>query len=198
MAFYRIIKMENVALIDILNDIEPSSAFVEDFKAIGHIDSIRLRVNSTGGDFAEAKKIYDTLVNHPAKKTGEVITFAGSSAVLILLACESVSIPNNAAILIHCPHTTLEKATAATLRQAAGALDEAYNFLVAVYKRKTNQTEDLIKTLLDNCTWMIGTEAHTLGFCNELTDPVCLVPIFDAIKFKRPDSRVLKGVLRTS
>lgn len=184
MVFYRIKKINDVALIDIFNEIQPS-AFAEDFGAIGQVSEIILRANSTGGDFDEAKKIYNLIKNHPAHKTGYVVTFAGSSAILPLMACETVSMPRNGAFLFHEPFASCQNATANTFRHTAAKLDEAMEFLILTYTKKSNLLEDAVRQLMRACTWIDGTEALEIGLCDEITDPVALVPIFDSTKFGR-------------
>ncbi len=77
--------------------------FVSDMNALGDITHINLHINSPGGDVFEGIAIFSALKNHGAAITVYVDGVAASMASLIVMAGDTVIMPENAFMMIDKP-----------------------------------------------------------------------------------------------
>ena len=151
-----------------------------DFDGLDGITDIILFINSTGGNFYTTKKIYELLKQHPAPKHGVVVTYCASGASVILMACDFISMPKQAILNFHLPRTSFKQnfeGFASDFRREADLLDELTDFLIKVYGAKSKLPTEKIKELLNDCVYLSGAAAYSLGFCDEVVEEfVCLIP----------------------
>ena len=79
-----------------------ASDFIAELKQIKGKD-FDLHINSPGGSVMEGNAIYNALVMHSGQITGHVDGLAASMASLIVMACDIISMPANAFLMIHNP-----------------------------------------------------------------------------------------------
>jgi hypothetical protein len=128
--------------------------------------------------------IYNSLKNSKAKITARVEGLAASMASVILMAADTVEIPENAYVMIHNPWG-LAIGDADEMRDTADLLDKLGNGLVNAYTSRTGNSEKEIREMMDAETWMDGKEAVERGFADKLLDGVALsARAFDNRKFK--------------
>lgn len=122
--------------------------------------SVNIHVNSGGGDVFAGVAIYNILKNNKAKKTTYVEGLAASAASVIALAGDVVIIPASAQLMIHNPWT-IAIGNANDFRKTADMLDQVAKSLINIYmdNTKENVTEDQIKQMMDDETWMTGEAA---------------------------------------
>ncbi len=145
--------------------------FARDLKALGDVSLIHLRIHSPGGDVFEGMAIYNLLKSHPARVEGQVDGLAASMGSVILMASDTISIPENAMIMVHKPWG-IQGGDADDMRRYAELLDKVESSLVQAYVAKTGKSEDEIKALLKEETWMTGREAVEAGFADQLIEPL--------------------------
>lgn len=143
--------------------------FALDLKALGDVSRIDLHVHSPGGDVFEGMAMYNLLKAHPAQVHGFVDGLAASMGSVVLMACDHISIPANAMIMVHKPWG-IQGGDADDLRRYAELLDKVEGALVAAYVAKTGRGAEDIEALLRDETWMAGAEAVQAGFADQLTD----------------------------
>ena len=161
-----------------------ASQFMRDLRGMGELDEINLSIHSPGGDVLDGWAIYNSLKNNKAKITARVEGLAASMASVILMAADTVEIPENAYIMIHNPWG-LAVGDAEEMRDAADLLDKLGNGLVNAYSERTGNDEDEIREMMSAETWMDGKEAVERGFADKLLDGVALsARAFDSRKFK--------------
>lgn len=121
---------------------------------------VNIHINSGGGDVFAGIAIYNILKNNPAKKTAYVDGLAASAASLIPFACDTIIIPASAQLMIHNPWTCAV-GNANDFRKMADTLDQIAQSLINIYMEnaKDGVTEEEIKQMLDNETWMTGEQA---------------------------------------
>jgi ATP-dependent Clp protease, protease subunit len=121
---------------------------------------VNIHVNSGGGDVFAGLAIYNILKNNNANKTTYVEGLAASAASIIALAGDTVIIPSSAQFMIHNP-STFAMGNANDFRQMADLLDQIAQSLINVYmdNAKEGVTEDQIKQMMDDETWMTGDQA---------------------------------------
>jgi ATP-dependent Clp protease, protease subunit len=139
--------------------------------------TIKLAINSGGGDSFEGTAIYNVLRQYAERGThivGEVMGLAASAASTILAAADEVSIPANAAIMIHEAWSRatgnaadLEK-RAALLRQVNETVADTY--VRSAIRRGAALTREDALELMAAETWMFGSEAVERGFADHVTD----------------------------
>ena len=139
--------------------------FVRDLQAAGEVDEIRVTINSRGGEVDHALAIYDALRTHPARVTVRITGMAASAASIIAMAGDEIRMPANALMMVHNPWT-IALGDAEALRQAAAGLDKVTSSLVETYRARTDKTEDEIRALLDDETWLTADEAVEMGFAD--------------------------------
>lgn len=145
--------------------------FARELKALGDLQRIDLRVHSPGGDVFEGTAIYNLLKHHPARVDGYVDGLAASMATVVLMACDTVYIPENGMMMIHKPWG-ITGGDADDMRRYVDLLDKIEDTMVTAYASKTGKSADEIKALLKEETWMTGREAVEAGFADQLTEPL--------------------------
>lgn len=131
------------------------------------IDVINVHINSYGGEVAEGLAIYNMLRNHKAKVRTYCDGFACSIASVIFMAGDERIM--NAASLLMVHNAWMRVAgNAEELRKNADDLDKITQASIEVYKSRANITEDEIKELLDNETWILPSEALEIGFATAI------------------------------
>lgn len=131
------------------------------------IDVINVHINSYGGEVAEGLAIYNMLRNHKAKVRTYCDGFACSIASVIFMAGDERIM--NAASLLMVHNAWMRVAgNAEELRKNADDLDKITQASIEAYKSRANITEDEIKELLDNETWILPSEALEIGFATAI------------------------------
>ena len=131
------------------------------------IEIINVHINSYGGEVAEGLAIYNILKNHPAKVRAIVDGFACSIASVIFMAGDE-RIMNNASLLMVHNAWMYTAGNAEELRKDADDLDKITQASIEAYKSRVNISEDEIKELLDNETWILPSEALEMGFATAI------------------------------
>lgn len=139
------------------------------------IDSIKpfkgkpmaLAINSPGGDVFAGIAIYNALRMHGADVTVTVMGVAASAASVIAMAGTKIVMPENTFLMIHNPWT-FAMGNADELRDMADVLDKIGSSLVSTYVARTGKSEDDIKAMLADETWLTAAEAVEAGFADEV------------------------------
>lgn len=134
---------------------------VSDFlNQLDGMTDVNVHINSGGGDVFAGIAIYNLLKNNSAKKTAYVDGLAASSASLIPFACDTVIVPSSAQLMIHNPWTGCV-GNANDFRKMADTLDQIAQSLINIYmdNAKDGVTEEQLKQMLDNETWLTGDQA---------------------------------------
>ncbi len=143
-------------------------ALLDAVKACDPTDSIKVRINSEGGDMFAGIAILNILDSHPGDVTCVVEGLAASAASIVAMAGKTV-MRNGAMMMIHNPWAIVA-GDADDMRSAADMLDKSKASLVAIYEEKTGKSENELKKLLSAETWMTAAEAVEAGFADEECD----------------------------
>ena len=133
----------------------------------GNITEINLHINSLGGDVIEGIAMFNLLKQHQATVNVYIDGFACSIASVIAMAGDKVYMPKNAMMMIHNCWTYTE-GNAKELRKTADDLDKIMQSSIESYMSKINISEDELRELLDNETWLTAQECFDMGFADEL------------------------------
>ena len=144
-----------------------SVIFKEKLDAVGDVSTINLYVNSPGGSVFEGIAIANMLKRHKARVIGHVEALAASIASNIIASCDEVRMPSNAMLMIHNALNGVF-GNAKDLRKAADDLDRINEVQIETYMAKigNKSTEEQIRALMDEETWISAKEAYELGLCD--------------------------------
>lgn len=133
--------------------------------------TINVHINSLGGDTFTGVAIYNLL--RTKSKTSKIITYvdaiAASAASIIAMAGDKIIMPSNTLMMIHnC--WTLSIGNANELRKTASDMDKIMDAVIQCYLSKIKITEEELRTLLDDETYLTAQEALEKGFCDEVLE----------------------------
>jgi ATP-dependent Clp protease protease subunit len=139
-------------------------------------------INSPGGDVFAGVSIYNTLSEYDkGSVTVEVNGLAASIASVIAMAGDKVVMLPGSSLMIHKPWS-LGIGNADELKKVIDALDSIESSLVPIYTARTGLSDERIKQMLTDETWLNPQEAVELGFADEYTEAKAKVGFSDSIK----------------
>lgn len=133
------------------------------------IDTINVYINSYGGEVAEGLAIYNALKRHKAKVRTYCDGFACSIASVIFMAGEERIMPSASLLMIH-NAWTWASGNASELRKQAEDLDVIMKASINAYMNHVTITEDELKEMLDNETWITPEDALEKGFATRIEE----------------------------
>jgi ATP-dependent protease ClpP protease subunit len=148
-----------------------AKSFVEQLAQLSDaVTTIRLHVNSPGGDVFAALNIANALRDQRAskKRTVEVLIdgLAASAASILIMAGNTIRIGDNALVMVHNPWW-VAIGSAADMRKAADNLEKIRETIIATYRWQSSLSEEALGALMDAETWMDADEAVANGFATE-------------------------------
>lgn len=141
--------------------------FAEDLAAVGDVSRIRVRINSPGGSVFDGLAIYNALRGHDADVEVHIDGLAASIASVIAMAGTTISIADNALMMIHDPWSIV-MGNAEEMRRQATVLDKIRLQMIRAYTQQTGLDETRLEQLLAAETWLTAQEAAELGFVDEI------------------------------
>lgn len=134
-------------------------------RAIG--GPVEVQINSPGGDMFEGFAVYNVLREHPHEVTVKVMGMAASAASIIAMAGDRIEIGASSFIMIHnC--WVLAYGNRNDLRELADWLQPFDQAMCDVYVARTGQKADAVAKMLDDETWLSGSQAIDKGFADAL------------------------------
>jgi ATP-dependent Clp protease protease subunit len=172
-----------------------AKAFIEQLKNLPEsVKTIRLRVNSPGGDFYSATAIANLLRDQQATKgrivEGEIDAMAASAATIITSAVSKgkLRIADTALMFVHNPLTILIGFYyASSLRKLADDLDKVSTSIITAYQWRSALEDTELRALMDAETLMDADEAVAKGFADE---KVAGLPAMNVAYDRRGDKTV--------
>lgn len=143
--------------------------FVEDLQALGDIGTLKVFINSPGGDAFAGQTIHSILRRHPAKVHVHIDGLAASAASIIAVAGDTVTMPTNSMMMIH-DAWTIAMGDANEFRKVVEMLDKVKEAIVAAYQHKTDLSAEEISDLMTAVTWMTAEDAVSMGFADEVEE----------------------------
>ena len=136
---------------------------ISDFlKNLEDIQEINLHINSGGGSVFAGITIYNMLKRNNARITTYIDGIAASIASVIACAGDRIVIPANGTFMIHKPTNGyfFTSMNADQLRKDADTLDICQKAILQTYMSKTKEgvTEEEINNLINEETWMVGSD----------------------------------------
>lgn len=134
------------------------------------VDEINVYINSYGGEVAEALAIYTALKRHSAKVHTFCDGFACSAATIIFCAGELRTMSSLGLMMIHNCMSYLGYANSEEMRKAAEDNDKINQSSIEAYKKVSSLSEEEIKEMMNNETWLTAQECIDYGFATDIDD----------------------------
>lgn len=125
-------------------------------------EAVEFEITSYGGSVSAGIAICNLIKKASAqghKSTAHVIGIAASMASGIACACDELKIDANAFLMVHNPWT-VAMGNANDMRKEADVLDNLRDALLAIYRTKFDASDEVIKKMLDDETWILGEQAQ--------------------------------------
>lgn len=129
--------------------------------------TIKVLMNSPGGDAFEGLAIQSLLKRTGARIEIEIVGLAASAATVIAMAGDSIAIHEGALFMIH-PAWTFAMGNKSDLRKTADFLEKVDGGILDIYARRTGRPADEITPLFEATTWMTAHEAVDEQFATEV------------------------------
>ena len=177
--YYQLVTAGNTAELYIYGDITSFPWLESDVSAynlsaqlaeLQGVTNINVYINSYGGEVAEGLAIYNALKRHPAKVTTFCDGFACSIASVIFMAGDERIMGNPSRLMIHDAWTSVYGANADELRKQADDLDNITEASVKAYMANINISEEELRAMMKDETWISETDALEMGFATGIDD----------------------------
>lgn len=127
---------------------------------------ITVHLNSYGGDVFAGISIYNMLRNYSGKVTIHIDGIAASAASVIAMAGETIKMPATTQMMVH-KAWTFAAGNADDFRKTADDMDKIDSSILEAYKERFVGTEEELKALIENETYLTAEECKAFGFCDE-------------------------------
>ncbi len=131
--------------------------------------TIKVLMNSPGGDAFEGLAIQSLLKRTGARVEIEIIGLAASAATVIAMAGDTIAIHEGAMFMIH-EAWSITMGTKRDMRQVADFLEKVDGSILAIYARRTGRAADEIIPLVEATTWMTAQEAVDAKFATSVIE----------------------------
>lgn len=157
-------------------DEEVSPKSVRDaLNGFGALKSLNIHLNSYGGSCFAGNAIISILDNY-RRKNGTALNvyiegIAASMGSGIASVGDKVYMASNSLFMIHKPLSWVV-GNADDMKKAIEILDKTEDTLVSNYMRRFNGTEDELRQMMSDETWLTADEAKEWGFADEIVEGV--------------------------
>lgn len=165
------------------DDITPKM-FKDELYKVGKNGPITIRINSGGGDVIAASMMRAIIQDYPGEKTARIDGLAASAAVVVALAADTIKIQDTAYMMIHDPAVVVFLAylDIKTLDGLSAFLKTIRKGILDTYAIRTGISDDRLKRMMEDETWMSANDAVELGFADEVITGKPAANIQDGIK----------------
>ena len=173
--FYQLTQNNDVAELYIYGDITSFKFFEDDVTAKNIVDEIKaitastinVYISSYGGEVQAGLAIYNALKRHNAKVRTICDGFACSIASVIFMAGEERIMNESSLLMIHNAWSYAD-GNAKELRKIADDLDKITEASIAAYTAHSSLSEEKIREMMDNESWILPDEAIEYGFATAI------------------------------
>ena len=182
---------DNVAEIDLYDEIGFFGVSAADFRAqlrAVEADTIRLRINSPGGDVFDGIAMFNDLLGHRARVEVQVTGLAASAASVVAMAGDEIAMAGNAMMMIHNAWAFVigNRNDLAAFATVLAKIDAA---LADTYVARAGASRAEIVRMMAAATWLSAEEAVAKGFADRTTSDEEVNARFDLSAFARAPKR---------
>ncbi len=134
------------------------------------LESVDVEINSPGGSVMEGQRIYNALKGISSRGVEVVTTVNGLAASMgsvILMAGDQRKMTAGSRIMIH-DASMMAYGNADDLRKQSNLLESISSEIASIYSERTNGTQDEMRALMKDETWMDAEQAKDLGFVDTI------------------------------
>ena len=145
--------------------------FVDNLANLSGEFTVKLYINSMGGDVKEALGIVNALKRCPAKVMAYVDGFAASAASVITQGADEIYMPRNTCMMLHNARWTTE-GNPKELRKSADDLEVINQTIINSYAARAGEklSAQVLQQILDEETWLTAEQCIQYGLADGYTD----------------------------
>jgi ATP-dependent Clp protease, protease subunit len=144
---------------------------VRSFLAEANGEDIRFDISTLGGDLSTGITINSLIRSYQGKTTANIVGLTASAGTVIAIACDEITMSDNALFLIHNSWRDVS-GNVFELQRAASDLMKYDAIMVKMYREKTGLPDNKIKDLMKASDWLSPEEAMSLGFVDKINKSV--------------------------
>lgn len=129
--------------------------------------TIRIKLNSGGGDADQGIEIYNFLKDLDKKVIVEVTSLAASAASIIAMGADEIIMRTGSRMMIH-EASTYAWGTKQDIQKTLNALEAYDESIISIYQQRTGKSREDITQLLEAETWMTAEQAVEEGFADKV------------------------------
>ena len=132
-------------------------------------DTIKVRINSPGGDVFDGITIFNLLAEHPADIDVSIDGIAASAASVIAMAGDRITAAKNAQMMIHSAWT-VAAGNADDFLDVAELLGKIDGQIAETYAVRTGNSLETVRGLMSKDSYLTADEAYDLNLVDEVVD----------------------------
>lgn len=171
------------------NDVTPNT-IRDSLNEMGNVGTLNLRINSYGGSTVAGNAIINLLDSYKRKNGARIIGYndgiAASMGSGILMAADYIYMAENAIFMVHKPFS-IAVGNADDMEKEKEILDKVEDTLVKNYMRHFNGTEEEMRQLMTDETWLTADEALEYGLCDEIVPAVAVAASAKGIRINNQE-----------
>lgn len=157
---------------------------------MGPVNVLNLHINSYGGSCVAGNTIVN-LIDGYKRKTGARVNayidgIAASMGSGLAMAADYIYMAENAIFMVHKPFS-IAIGNADDMEHEKEVLDKVEDTLVSNYMRHFNGTEEEMRQLMADESWLTADEALTYGLCDEVIEPVQIAACAKGLRINGKD-----------
>ncbi len=168
------------------SDVTPTK-IKETLDNINNIKQLNIHINSYGGEVFAGNAIVNIFDNFKKKNKCQAHVYiegiAASMSSGIAMVGDKVYMSANSLFMLHKPLSMIV-GNANDMQKEIEVLDKVEETLVSNYMRKFNGTEEELRQMLSDETWLTSDEAQRYGFVDEITESTQMVASAKGVKVK--------------
>lgn len=176
------------------NDVTPNT-IRQSLNEMGNVGTLNLRINSYGGSCVAGNAIVNLIDTYKRKTGAKVHAYidgiAASMGSGIPMAADYIYMAENAIFMVHKPFS-IAAGNADDMEKEKEILDKVEDTLVKNYMRHFNGTEDEIRQLMADESWLTADEALEYGLCDEIVPAIAVAASAKGIKINNVDFSDIK------
>ena len=152
------------------DDVVPNK-FKNELNELGDVKTIHVRINSNGGSVFAAYAIMNLLKSHKAQIIVHNDGIAASAATIVAMAGDKIFTALGSVWMFHLPLLSLwGMYNLNDLNRMGSALTTIAESMLDIYNARTGIERAELEKMLNEETWLTGTQAKEKGFADEVTD----------------------------
>jgi ATP-dependent protease ClpP protease subunit len=162
-------------------DGEISAASIREQLPENGTDPIAVKIHSEGGSVFEGFAIHDAFASYQGPKSLAIESSAFSIASFIACAFDDVEISSNGYMMLHNPYAQVEGDDEDFARQSE-MLGKLKTSMVSAYASRSGKSEDEIKAILKNETYLNAQQAVEMGLAKRIAGQPVIGRAFAKVK----------------